>query len=102
MPRRKSSHIDDPAAVAQRLKEASAHARPAALAGLGQIAFRHGEPRRAIKLLGEALSGFGAAIAEHASLGDTLGRAYASVGELSSAIAIFQRFLDSAEERGDF
>jgi tetratricopeptide (TPR) repeat protein len=75
--------------------------RAGATAGLGQIAFRAGDPKTSIALLEEALDLYGDEATQHPAAADTLGRAYARVGEPESAIAIFQRFLDAARERGD-
>jgi tetratricopeptide (TPR) repeat protein len=74
--------------------------RAAALAGLGELAFRKGDPRGAIDLLEEAIALDGALECEP-SPAETLGRAYATVGELESAIAIFERCLDRAERGQD-
>jgi tetratricopeptide (TPR) repeat protein len=79
----------------------TAEGRGAALAGLGQVAFRKGEPREAIARLEEALELSGGSEADSPDLADTLGRAYAMVGELESAIGVFERCLDDAEKRGD-
>ena len=51
--------------------------RARSLAGLGQIAFERGEPRRAVQSLEQALSLSGAEASDQPSLADTLGRAYA-------------------------
>jgi tetratricopeptide (TPR) repeat protein len=75
--------------------------RAAALAGLGQVAFRMGEPRRAIAYFEDALSLFGAPEWQYPDLADSLGRSYAMVGELESAIALFQRCLEDAQRRHD-
>jgi tetratricopeptide (TPR) repeat protein len=75
--------------------------RAGAIAGLGQIAFRSGDPNAAIALLEEALGLYGAEATQHPGAADTLGRAYARIGEPASAIAIFQRFLDAARESSD-
>ena len=75
--------------------------RAGAIAGLGQIAFRSGDPNAAIARLEEALELYGDEATQHPGAADTLGRAYARVGEPVSAIAIFQRFLDAARGRGD-
>jgi tetratricopeptide (TPR) repeat protein len=75
--------------------------RATALAGLGQVAFRLGEPRRAIAHFEEALSIFGSPEWEYPDLADSLGRSYAMVGELESAIALFQSCLEDAERRQD-
>jgi tetratricopeptide (TPR) repeat protein len=75
--------------------------RADALSGLGQLAFSQGEPRLAIEHLEEALNLWGGDEADHPAAADTLGRAYAMVGELESAIALFERCLAQVEERGD-
>jgi len=80
---------------------ATAGARSTALAGLGQVAFRKGEPREAIDRFEEALQLSGRREADDPELADSLGRAYAMVGELESAIGVFERCLDAAERRGD-
>ena len=74
--------------------------RAPALAGLGELAFRKGDPRGAIDLLEEAIALDGSVECEP-SPAETLGRAYATVGELESAIAIFERCLDRAERTQD-
>jgi tetratricopeptide (TPR) repeat protein len=74
--------------------------RAPALAGLGELAFRKGDPRGAIDLLEEANALDGSLECEP-SPAETLGRAYATVGELESAIAIFERCLDRAERAQD-
>jgi tetratricopeptide (TPR) repeat protein len=75
--------------------------RAEALAGLGQVAFRRGEPRRAIPLFEEALTLFASHDANHPDLADSLGRSYAMVGELESAIGVFERYRESAAQRND-
>ena len=72
-----------------------------ALAGLGQVAFTEGDPRAAIEHLEEAFGLFGGKEADHSAAADTLGRAYAMVGELESAIALFERCLAQVESRDD-
>jgi tetratricopeptide (TPR) repeat protein len=72
-----------------------------ALAGLGQVAFTEGDPRAAIEHLEEALSLYAGKEADHPAAADTLGRAYAMVGELESAIALFERCLGQVESRDD-
>jgi tetratricopeptide (TPR) repeat protein len=73
--------------------------RARALAGLGQIAFERGEPRRAVQRLEQALSVSGADITDQPSLADTLGRAYAMLDDLEPAIRLFRQSLDRACER---
>jgi tetratricopeptide (TPR) repeat protein len=73
--------------------------RAEAYAGLGQVSFRNGRPREAIDLLEQA-RGVSDPVLK-AAVAESLGRAYAMVGELESAIATFQASLDDAEGRGD-
>jgi tetratricopeptide (TPR) repeat protein len=73
--------------------------RSRALAGLGQIAFERGEPRRAVQYLENALSIAGADATDQPSLADTLGRAYAMLDDLEPAIRLFRHSLDRASER---
>jgi tetratricopeptide (TPR) repeat protein len=72
-----------------------------ALAGLGQIAFDRGEPRRAIEQLEEALRVGNLEPATQPQLADTLGRAYAIVGDHAPAIRLFREALREAQERKD-
>ncbi len=72
-----------------------------ALAGLGQIAFDRGEPRQAIELLEEALRVGHLEAASQPTLADTLGRAYAAVGDHAPSIRLFRLALRHAEERND-
>jgi tetratricopeptide (TPR) repeat protein len=65
-----------------------------ALGGLGQIAFREGDPHGAIRHI-EAVLAEDPDLDE-ATLIDTLGRAYAQVGESESAIAVLTRALERA------
>jgi tetratricopeptide (TPR) repeat protein len=75
--------------------------RARALAGLGQIAFDRGEPRRAIEQLEEALRVGHLDAATQPQLADTLGRAYALVGDHGPAIRLFRDALQEAETRKD-
>lgn len=75
--------------------------RPHAYAGLGQIAFRRGNPRDAIEHFERALDLYGSSEYRFPDLAESLGRAYAMVGELESAIGIFERCLSNAEANGD-
>jgi tetratricopeptide (TPR) repeat protein len=70
-----------------------------ALAGIGQIAFERGEPRRAVQCLEQALSLSRTEAADQPSLADTLGRAYAMLDDLEPAIRLFRHALDRANER---
>lgn len=76
-------------------------ARGDAAAGLGQIAFRRGDPRTALRRFEEALEFYGNDEWHHPDLADSLGRAYAMIGELESAIAVFERCWTEAERRQD-
>jgi tetratricopeptide (TPR) repeat protein len=97
-------NVDEAEALyTQALEEASnPEPKATALAGLGQIAFRRGDPRAAIQRLEEAVGLTGSSVAETPSIADTLGRSYALVGELESAIALFEQALGIAEQRDDF
>jgi len=75
--------------------------RARAYEGLGQVAYRRGEPRLAIERFEQALSLYGSREPEHPDLADSLGRCYAMVGELESAIAVYERCLDDVEQGGD-
>lgn len=76
-------------------------ARVAAQAGLGQVAYRRGDPRLAIERFERALELANGDVGELPDLADSLGRAYAMAGELESSIAIFEQALTSAEKRDD-
>jgi tetratricopeptide (TPR) repeat protein len=78
---------------------ATTNERARALAGLGQIAFERGEPRRAVQCLEQALSVSGVDAVDQPSLADTLGRAYAMLDDLEPAIRLFRHALDRAAER---
>jgi tetratricopeptide (TPR) repeat protein len=71
--------------------------RARATAGLGQIAFHRGEHRRAIELLEAARSRQPGDVV----LLDSLGRAYAAVGDIGAATEIFERALGDANARND-
>ncbi len=86
---------------ASLLEGGSTTLRAEALSGLGQVAFRRGEPRKAIPLFEEALALFSSSDANHPDLADSLGRSYAMVGELESAIGVFERYRESATHRND-
>lgn len=73
-------------------------ARAAALAGLGQIAFRQERFETAIELLEEALSARKRRLTADPGAVDTLGRAYAILGNLESAIALFESAVAEARE----
>jgi tetratricopeptide (TPR) repeat protein len=75
--------------------------RGEATAGLGQVAFRRGDPRAAVRKFEEALRLFRTDESQHPDLADSLGRSYAMIGELESAIAVFERCHAEADRRGD-
>lgn len=64
--------------------------RSEALEGLGNIATHQGEFRRAIELLEQALALAEGRLERRARLCESLGRAYATAGELAPAIAMFR------------
>jgi tetratricopeptide (TPR) repeat protein len=76
-----------------------AFVRARAEAGLGQLEFRDDHARQAIEHL-EAAYELDPQL-DDASAADTLGRAYARVGEEELAIALFRARLREAAERGD-
>jgi tetratricopeptide (TPR) repeat protein len=73
--------------------------RARSLAGLGQIAFEQGDPRRAVQRLEQALSLSGADAADQPALADTLGRAYATLDDVEPAIRLFRHSLERANQR---
>jgi tetratricopeptide (TPR) repeat protein len=84
----------------QALESASTNVeRARSLAGLGQIAFERGDPRRAVQALEHALQLSGADAADQPSLADTLGRSYAMLDDLEPAIRLFRQSLDRANQR---
>ena len=95
------SEIDTAEELYSRVLEAATtnNERARALAGLGQIAFERGDPRRAVQCLEQALKISGADVTEQPSVADTLGRAYAMLGDLEPAIRLFRQSLDRANER---
>ena len=76
-------------------------ARGAALEGLGQVAYRSGQPREAIALLEEAFELLSADPCERPAAVEALGRAYAGIGELGPAIALFENCRDRFARDGD-
>ncbi len=75
--------------------------RGRALEGLGQLAFRRGDPRTTVEYFHEALQAFGDDVVDHPKLADTLGRAHAMLGDLGSSIDIYDRCLADAQARRD-
>lgn len=74
--------------------------RAAALAGLGQIAFRRERVKDAIRYLEEALGARNRRALADPGAVDTLGRCYAISGSAESAIALFQGAAAEAAEAG--
>ncbi len=75
--------------------------RARALAGLGQLAFRRGDPREATERIEQALKLWRAHPADRPALADTLGRAKAISGDLAGAVELFRRCLAATKERRD-
>ncbi len=75
-------------------------ARGAALAGLGQIAFRAERMGQAIELFEQALEARKGSMLADPGAVDALGRAYAIAGAMESSIALFERALAEATEAG--
>ena len=71
--------------------------RSQALEGLGQVALRRGDPRRAIELLESALEASGQEVASRPGLAESLARSHAAIGEIGRAIAILERCLERVE-----
>jgi tetratricopeptide (TPR) repeat protein len=95
--------LDEAERLFSRLLESppSGALRAEALAGLGDVAFRRGDPRKAIGFFEEAVAVFGPGETNHPEVAENLGRAYAMVGELEPAIALFERYRAAAAERDD-
>lgn len=74
--------------------------RAVARAGFGQIAFRRGDPRIAIDHFEAAIELSGTETLDP-EVADSLGRTYAMMGELESAIGVFERGLANAEADDD-
>ena len=75
--------------------------RALALFGLGRIAYDRGDTRAAITSLEDALELDGDVELAEPGLVETLGRAYATAGELESAVGLFERALATATENED-
>lgn len=73
-------------------------ARAAALAGLGQIAFREERIDEAVARLEEAIEARRGELLLDPGTTETLGRAYAAQGELERAIALFEKALEQAKQ----
>ena len=71
--------------------------RSRALEGLGQIALREGNPHRAVELLEQALAVAGDSAPSRPRVGESLARAYASLGQLARSIEILERCVEASE-----
>jgi tetratricopeptide (TPR) repeat protein len=69
--------------------------RSRAWEGLGQVAFRSGDPALAVELFERALSLGGEDVTDRPTLAENLARAYASRGDVPRAIEILGRCLDA-------
>jgi tetratricopeptide (TPR) repeat protein len=98
--------LGDEARAAQLYEAALAEAdSPAALArvqlGLGRLATRRGETSQAISLLEGALDSGELALGDASAAANALGRMYAAQSRFEEAFALFDRFFDEAQKRGD-
>ncbi len=80
---------------------ANPRSRGRALEGLGELAFRRGDPRAAADNLEQALEAYGSDVVDHPKLADTLGRSYAMLGDLNGSIQVFDKCLADAQRRRD-
>jgi tetratricopeptide (TPR) repeat protein len=98
--------LNDLARAGQLYEHARASAvadseRAQALAGLGQVALHEGRARDAVELLERAVETGGLDPVEHPTIAESLARAYGVAGELSPAIALLQRCIDTYEASPD-
>src|SRR4051812_2599154 len=92
--------VDVAEAIFRRHLEAGDANRAAALAGLGQIAFRADRYAEATRLLEQALQARnGRALADPGAV-DALGRCYALTGSVLDAISLYEGAVREAEEAG--
>ena len=70
--------------------------RARALEGLGQVAFRSGDPELAVELFEKALSLVDDDVVERPTLAKNLARAYAALGQLARSIAILQHCVEAS------
>ncbi len=75
--------------------------RAAAAEGLGQLAFRAGDLKGAIRHFEQALTISGDQECDRPGLAESLGRSYAGLGELAPAISIFEQCVRACERRED-
>jgi tetratricopeptide (TPR) repeat protein len=98
--------LDDVPAAEALYREALANAatpleRSQAEEGLGHVSFRRGEVREAISLYEAALVSAGVEEWQRPALAESLGRAYATLGEVDPAVTIFERCLTAFQRLGD-
>jgi tetratricopeptide (TPR) repeat protein len=98
--------LDEPEEAGKLFQEVleravSSEERARALAGLGQLAFRDGDPRQAIARLEEARRTAPSDLPDHPGWADTLGRAYSMLDNIDAAVAIFRESLEVAQRRDD-
>ena len=100
---RRFDDVDTARALYDEILEESVDSgeRSDALEGLGHIELRTGHPRPAARLFEEALAASGQRDVDRPALAENLGRAYAALGELAPAIAIYERSLERAESKRD-
>jgi tetratricopeptide (TPR) repeat protein len=76
-------------------------ARAEAHEGLGNIALREGRPEQAVELFERALAESGQEVSERPTLAESLGRAYATLGQPAPAMAIFRACADRYRSEGE-
>lgn len=75
--------------------------RADALEGLGSVAFRRGEPKEAIRLLERSFALSRAEPAERPSTTEILARSHAALGDLDSAIRLFEQCMNRFRQEND-
>jgi tetratricopeptide (TPR) repeat protein len=75
--------------------------RADALEGLGNVAFRRGEPREAIRLLGQSFELSRTGPAERPSTTEILARSHAALGDLDAAVELLQQCMDRFRKESD-
>jgi tetratricopeptide (TPR) repeat protein len=98
--------LDDVAGAKETFEAALAEApenavRSRALEGLGHVALRESEPRRAVELFEEALRAGGGEPMTRPQLAEGLARGYGTLGELAPAIALLEQGTSHFEQVED-
>ena len=75
--------------------------RADAFEGLGSVAFRRGEPKEAIRLLERSFALSRAEPAERPSTTEILARSHAALGDLESAIRLFEQCMNRFRQEND-